>query len=59
MADLIKEANFLRYYYTSDDAVKDKDYLKDKAFQTYASKQTALFALPMAFQVWQISLANH
>ena len=49
MADLIKEANFLRYYYTSDDAVKDKDYLKDKAFQTYAKKQTGLFTLPIAF----------
>ena len=59
MADLIKEANFLRYYYTSDDAVKDKDYLKDKAYQTYCSKQFALFTLPIAFQVWQISLANH
>ena len=49
MADLIKDANFLRFYYTSDDAVKDKDYLKDKAFLTYQNKQSTLFALPLAF----------
>ena len=59
MADLIRDANYLRFYYTSDDAVKDKDYLKDKAFQTYTQKQTTLFSLPIAFQLWQISLANH
>jgi len=31
MADLIKEANWLRFYHTSEDAVKDKDFLKDEA----------------------------
>jgi hypothetical protein len=29
MSDLIKEAKWLRFYYSSDDAVKDKDLLKD------------------------------
>ena len=29
MSDLIKEAKWLRFYYLSDDAVKDKDLLKD------------------------------
>ena len=49
MADLIKDANYLRFYYTSDDAVKDKDYLKDKAFLSYSQKQSSLFIVPMAF----------
>ena len=35
MSDLLKEANFLRFYYTSDDAVKDKDVLKNKAYLKY------------------------
>ncbi len=52
MADLIKEANWLRFYYSSDDAVKDKDLLKDKAFLKSSSKIDALFTLPFAFQLW-------
>ena len=36
MSDLLKEANFLRFYYTSDDAVKDKDVLKNKAYLKYS-----------------------
>ncbi len=31
MSDLIKEANALRFYYASDDMLKDKDWLKDAA----------------------------
>ena len=30
MSDLIKEANWLRYYYQGEDALKDKDIQKDK-----------------------------
>ncbi len=49
MADLIKEANWLRFYYSNDDAAKDKDLLKDKAFLKSASRIDALFTLPFAF----------
>lgn len=59
MADLIKEANWLRFYYQSDDAVKDKDLLKDKAFLKSSSKIDALFLVPFGFQLWQLSLINH
>ena len=58
MADLLKEVNYLRYYYTSDDASKDKHWCKDVAFESYKNKVTMLFAVPMGFQAWQISLAN-
>ena len=33
MSDLMKEVNFLRFYYTSDDATKDKDFCKNSAFK--------------------------
>ena len=58
MSDLLKEVNYLRYYFASDDAMKDKDFNKNEAFQEYSSKTQALFVIPMAFQMWQISLAN-
>lgn len=59
MADLIKEANWLRFYYSNDDAAKDKDLLKDQAYLKSTSKIDALFTLPFAFQIWQLSLINH
>ena len=59
MSDLIKEANFLRFYHTSDDAVKDKDFLKDVEFKSYTTKTTTLMMVPLALQVWQINLANN
>ena len=58
MADLMKDVNYLRYYYTSDDASKDKDWCKNDAYQQYSRKVNALFFAPMGFQMWQISLAN-
>ena len=29
MADLVKDAKYLRYYYSSEDSLKDKDILKN------------------------------
>ena len=59
MADLIKEANWLRFYYTSDDAVKDKDLLKDQAHIKTSQKVSTLMTVPFFFQIWQLSLVNH
>ena len=58
MANLLKEVNYLRYFYTSDDASKDKDSLKNAAFDQYVAKTSMLFAIPLGFQAWQISLVN-
>ena len=58
MSDLLKEINYLRFYYASDDAMKDKDFCKNEAFEQYNRKTQALFVVPMVFQMWQISLAN-
>lgn len=52
MADTIREANWLRYYYTSDDACKDKDLLKDQAHIKLTDKVNTLMAVPFFFQVW-------
>ena len=59
MADLIKEANWLRYYHTSEDAVKDKDFLKDEAHLKFSQKISTLMTVPMCLQLWQISLTGH
>ena len=59
MADLVKDVKYLRYYYSSEDSLKDKDILKNQSFQKYATKVSSLFLLPAAFQVWQILLVNN
>ena len=58
MADLMKDVNYLRFYYGSDDASKDKDSCKNKAFEQYCVKMQVLFAVPVGFQMWQISVTN-
>jgi len=49
MSDLIKEAKWLRFYYSSDDAVKDKDLLKDQAHISFTNKVNGLLAVPFFF----------
>lgn len=58
MADLMKDVNYLRYYYSSDDASKEKDFCKNAAFAQYERKMGLLFSMPLAFQCWQISLVG-
>ena len=58
MADLMKDVDYLRFYYSSDDASKDKDFCKNEAYTSYKNKINALFVVPVALQFWQISLAN-
>ena len=52
MADLMKDVNYLRFYYGSNDASKDKDNCKNKAFEKYCFKMQALFIVPVGFQFW-------
>ena len=52
MGDLMKEANYLRYFYTSDEASKDKDWNKNATFEQYVNKVGLLFTFPLAFQAW-------
>ena len=59
MSDTIKEANWLRFYYASDDAVKDKDFLKDEAHIKYSRKVNSLMTVPFLVQLWQIKLSGH
>ena len=58
MADTTKDLDYLRYYYSSEDSLKDKDILKTQAFQKYERNVAAIFTLPAAFQVLQISQIN-
>ena len=59
MADLIKEANYLRFYHTSEDMLKDKDLCKNDAYERYGTRTTTLMIVPLAFQIWQINVANN
>jgi hypothetical protein len=49
MSDLVKDINYLRYYYTSDDMLKEKDLQKNISFDKYQVRVQALFAIPLAF----------
>ena len=35
MADTHKDLEFLRFFYSSEESLKDKDILKNQAFQQY------------------------
>ena len=59
MGDLVKDVKYLRFYYTSEDQLKDKDILKNQTFHKYTQKVGALFLLPFGFQLWQIWLVNN
>ncbi len=59
MSDLAADAKFLRFYYTSDETLLDKDYLKNEAYEKYQSKVTSLFLVPFGFQLWQLYLVNN
>jgi len=52
MSDTLKEINWLRFYHQSEDALKDKDILKDQAHLKLTKTTNALFALPLFFQLW-------
>ena len=59
MGDLARDAKYLRYYFTSEDMMKDKDVLKNQTFQKYSQSVSTLFLVPLGFQLWQISLVNN
>ena len=58
MADTHKDLNYLRFYYASQDSLKDKDILKNQAFDQYKNNVAGLFFFPAAFQLMQISRYN-
>ena len=59
MSDLVKDIKYLRFYHTQDDALKDKDILKNLSFKDYQHKVGGLFLFPLALQFWQLFLVNN
>ena len=49
MSELVQDARYLRYYYTSEDALKDKDILKNQTFSLYTKRIQSLFLIPLGF----------
>ena len=58
MADTHKDLDYLRFFHTSEDSLKDKDILKTEAHAKYGRNVSTIFALPAALQCGQIHLMN-
>ena len=48
MADTHKDLEYLRFFYASDESLKDKDILKAEAFTKYQHNVSLLFLVPAA-----------
>ena len=48
MADTTRDLDFLRFYYSSEESLKDKDILKNQAFENYKGNISSLFVIPAA-----------
>jgi len=59
MADLISEIKWLKFHHSSESAMKDKDFLKNKSYDKYSDKVTTFIAVPFFFQLWQIKLLGN
>ena len=59
MSDLAQQAKYLRYYYTSEETLQDKDIQKNQTYEQYAQRVGALFLVPLGIQFWQLSLVNN
>ena len=49
MSDLVKDINYLKYYHTSKEMLKDKDILKNRYIDKYTKSVWGLFLVPTAF----------
>ena len=49
MADTHKDLDYLRFYYSSEESLKDKDLLKYEAFTDYQKRVASLFSVPAFF----------
>ena len=59
MSDLVKDIKYLRFYHQPNDALKDKDILKNQSFRKYAHNVQTLFLIPLGLQFWQLLLVNN
>ena len=58
MADTHKDLDYLRFFYSSEESLKDKDILKNEAFAKYSKNASLLFVMPAALQLLEISKVN-
>ena len=47
MADTHKDLDYLRFYFASEESLKDKDSLKNQAWNKYARNTSILCAAPI------------
>ena len=58
MADTHKDLDYLRFFYSSEESLKDKDILKNQAFNKYQRNVSVLFSVPILCQLAEISNIN-
>ena len=58
MSDLLQDVNLLRYYHTSDDMLRDKDFEKDRLIYRFQATATGLIVFPLFAQAWQLGLTG-
>ena len=58
MADTTKDLDYLRFFYSSEESLLDKDILKNQAWKNYQKNVALLFSVPALFQMLQINCIN-
>eukprot|EP00347_Sterkiella_histriomuscorum_P003921 403362425 len=58
MSDLSGDARFLKYHYTSDESLLDKDTLKNQSFNKLQTCVSGLFMFPFGLQFAQLYFIN-
>ena len=58
MADTHKDLDYLRFFYSSEESLKDKDILKNQAYSKYSSNVSILFGIPAMLQLTEICKIN-
>ena len=58
MADTHKDLDYLRFYFASEESLKDKDRLKNQAFNQYRNNTSILCAAPVMLQLAHLRFLN-
>lgn len=59
MSDLVSYLDYLRFHHVSEESLKDKDRLKNEAYQKYSVLIYQMSTLPIGFQIAELYYANN
>ena len=55
----MRSTEFLTFHHTTDESLKDKDHMKQEAYDAYSKKMVMTWSIPIGFSLWQSSLINN